>query len=105
MVHFFLDGVVPRFVLDFICVIPIVMLAVSYCGDRGAVTGHFLASTSMGIYLWHPLFVVGVQRMIAKTFSVPYSAGIILLAWVGTYILALVTTIVLGKTPFRRFQV
>ena len=102
--HFLLDGVVPKFMLDFICVIPLIMFALLQCGNQETSAGHFLSSTSMGVYLWHPLFVVGVQRMITKVFSVPYSAAIILLAWMGTYVLALITTVVVRLTPFRRFQ-
>jgi len=95
--HFFLRGLVSAFALDFVCVIPILMLAISRSAEKSSVVGNFLASTSMGVYLWHPFFVVGLQRTIVKYVSAPYSASIILFAWIGTYALALATTVLIGK--------
>ena len=102
--HFFI-GFIPRFVRDFVCVVPILMCAISFVGDKfSGMMGDGLASTSMGVYLWHPLFVVGFQRIISKMVSAPYSVDVLLLAWVGTYFFALVATILTGKSPLRRFQ-
>lgn len=104
--HFCLSASLPRFARDFVCVIPILMCAITLpdgcASDR---VGTFMASTSMGVYLWHPLVAVGVQRIVASAVSTPYPAGTILLAWLGTYVLALAVTVLVGNTPLRRFQI
>lgn len=102
--HYFISGYIPRFICDFVCVVPLLMCAVSFCSSRYALVGRFLASTSLGVYIWHPLLVLIIQRIIVKTFQAPYTVGIILLAWVGTYLLALGITFFVEKTPLRCLQ-
>ncbi len=102
--HCLLKGAVPQFARDFICVIPIIALAVSTSGTCPSAHGRFLASTSMGVYLWHALFAVGLQRIVMRFINAPYGAWVVLGVWTAVYLLALSTTILVGKTRFRRFQ-
>ena len=95
----------PRFLRDFICVGPILLWAIYFgSGCWGNIRG-FLSATSMGVFIWHPLFAVIFQRMLSKVFEPSYTAGVVLFAWAGSYVSALITTVLVSRTPLRRFQV
>ena len=98
--HFVFSNTIHRFMRDFICAIPILMFFVAPIFKKTTKTGRLLSSAS----LWHPLFAVIVQRIVTKMLNVPYSAYIVLMAWIVVYSLALAATLVANKTFLRRFQ-
>ena len=98
-IHLGTRGLLPGFLRDYLLVVPVVMLFVSdRFGDRKIFT--FLAATSMGVYLIHPLFARAMSFVVTRFISPPYNAALVLSDWVAVWGLSLIVILVLRKISF-----
>ena len=106
ILHCVLNGLVFGFLLDWLVVCPAMILfsRLSVESARGARTAEFLGSTSMGVYLIHPLFTAGIGAVTRKFVAAPYGVISVVLDWIVCWFLALLLTVVLQRVPmFNRF--
>ena len=95
---------VPLFVKDYLLVLPI-FLAFIYLPVRDGLLSVFasrLGSTSLGVYLVHPIITAGVGIVVREVFRTPFGLAAMFFDWTISYIIALVITCVLLHIPFTK---
>ena len=90
--HMAFNTMLPRFIRDYILVFPILSWGVIVKIPPNKVFD-FLSKTSMGVFLWHPLFAVGCALVVTHLVPAPYPSWAIMLDWTLVYILALGATV------------
>lgn len=99
--HALLNSVVPGFVRDWFVVVPLLFLATSNIKHQRSVRGlDFLASTSLGIYLLHPIFAAVACMLIKRFFSQPFGLIPVLLCWVGVWGISAAVASLLSKVKY-----
>ena len=87
-IHCLGRGFVEGFVRDYLLAVPVIVL---FCSSRfrenKIVT--LLASTSMGVYLVHPLFARGISLVIMRTFDRPYNAFVVIGEWLTIWMVSI----------------
>ena len=86
------------FVKDWIVVVPILLAFVAWSDQftgRLASIGAFLGTTSMGVYLVHPIFTKGVGLIVRQIFVAPYGVLPVMVDWLISWLCALLVTLVL----------
>lgn len=98
VVHVCTHSVLPAFVRDYLLVVPTLLLFVSsrFADNRVA---RLLATTSMGVYLVHPLFARGASFVVTRLFAAPYNAFIVAGEWLIVWLLSLLAAILLLRLP------
>ena len=97
-IHLGTRGLLPGFLRDYLLVVPVVMLFVSdRFGDRKTFT--FLAATSMGVYLIHPLFARAMSFVVMRFVSPPYNAFVVLGEWMVIWVVSLISVTVIMRMP------
>ena len=91
----------PRFVRDAMVVVPALLWALSV--QNVSVGLRAISDKSMGIFLWHPFFAVGIAFGVARFVSAPYSCLAIGACWILAWVMAWVATMACDKLPFRKF--
>lgn len=97
-VHICCRGAVHGFIRDYLLVVPTLLLFVSSRFTDNKVAS-FLATTSMGVYLVHPLFARGLSFVVIRLFAAPYNAFIVVGEWVLVWLLSLLFAILLTRLP------
>lgn len=97
-VHLGMKNVLPGFLLDYILVLPVVVLFASNRFESWRLSA-ILASTSMGVYLVHPLFARGMSFVASCLMPPPYGALAIGLDWIVVWGLSLCSVLVMVKLP------
>lgn len=97
-VHLGTCGLLPGFLRDYLLVVPVVMLFVSdRFRDRKIFT--FLAATSMGVYLIHPLFARAMSFVVTRFVSPPYNATVVLGEWMVIWVVSITVVAVIRRIP------
>lgn len=98
IVHLLGRGVLPGFVRDYMLSIPVLMLFANGEWKESRIST-WLAATSMGVYLIHPLFARGVSFGLTRMLPPPYNAWIVVGEWVVVWMLALGLVALMQKMP------
>ena len=102
--HVAFNTMLPRFVRDYILVFPILSWGVIVKITPNKVFD-FLSKTSMGVFLWHPLFAVGCALVVTHLVPTPYPVWVIMLDWMLVYILALSATVLTFALRLQKWVV
>ena len=98
VVHICTKDLLPGFVRDYLLVVPTLLLFVSnrFTGNK---IGSLLATTSMGVYLVHPLFARGASFVAIRLFDAPYNAFVVVGEWTFVWLSSFFCAFVLRRIP------
>ena len=96
-------GVIPyfAFIKDWFVAMPVLLTFVSIreIPLRYKYISSFLGSTSMGVYLVHPIITAGVGLGLKRLFTSPFGMNAIFVDWLTCYFLALICALIMSKIP------
>jgi len=103
-IHLGTRGLLPGFLRDYLLVVPVIMFFVSdRFRDHEIFT--FLAATSMGVYLIHPLFARAMSFVVTRFISPPYNVAVVLGEWLAIWIVSIaVVAIIVRISVMARFM-
>ena len=91
-IHLGTRGLLPDFLRDYLLVMPVIMLFVSdRYGDHKIF--RFLAATSMGVYLIHPLFARAMSFAVTRFIAPPYGLAVVLGEWIVIYCVSVLSVV------------
>lgn len=98
VVHLGMRSSMPGFLRDYLLVVPVILLFTSsrFKSNR---TFEFLAVTSMGVYLIHPLFARTMSFVVTRLISPPYNVFVVVMDWIFIWLLSIVVVVLILKFP------
>ena len=103
LVHVFVP--VPRFCMDWIAAGPIILFFASLGKIIGSRWVSFMGSTSMGVYLIHPLMTIGLATPVKRFFAGPYGIVSTMSVWIGAWVLSFAITVAVLRVKSLRWIV
>ena len=99
--HVALRGVVHGFVRDWFAVGPVLLafVGLEIHGGRLLRVATILGTTSMGVYLVHPLVTRGLSVLVTRVIQPPFMAWIVLGEWIAAWLFSFVAAVVLKRMP------
>lgn len=95
-----LGGMVPAFISGWVVTIPLLLFFTSLSSNgRVASVAGVLGSTSMGVYLVHPLITRALSVVWVRIFSTPFGVLPVLSEWLLAWAVAFVAAFVLLRLP------
>lgn len=96
--HLGMRNLIPGFLRDYLLTVPVIMF---FASDRFKDSGFFtfLAATSMGVYLIHPLFARAASFAVARFVSSPYNAFVVLGEWMAIWVMSIAVVAVIMRIP------
>ena len=103
VVHFIAHASVPAFLRDWLVVVPLLVLTLKVSlPSRFVCIAGMLGTTSMGVFLVHPIIAAGFGLPIRKFFPVPYGVIPELIDWISVWGVSFALSCILIRVPTVR---
>ena len=106
IIHWLVRGTVPVFIPDLITGLVILQCAIwARLPERLSRTAEFSGRTSLGVFLVHPAFAVGIGVVVQRLFTGPFGVGVFLCHWLLTWFASIAMVLILQRIPWTRILV
>ena len=100
LLHGLGSGLLSGFVLDWILVVPLLLLCVGRVDDGNAwyvAVSQWLGETSFGVFLIHPAVTVAIGLLVRRLTPAPYGANWVLADWLASWGLTFALVILMRR--------